>query len=103
MKRVIKTACIVLLAATVALLLAINYAYGPHAQADSSKARKAIRAEDTKVLCSEAVAYTADIGEPPKSVDDLVKSGYLKTIPKDFPTLKDCDSVASPKGTVNSH
>jgi hypothetical protein len=91
----VKTAWIFLLAATVASLLAINYAYGPHAQVQVYKAKAAIRAEDTRVLCSQAAAYTADIGEPPKSLDDLARTGYLKTIPKDFPTLKDCESFRS--------
>jgi hypothetical protein len=91
-RHTVKTAWIFLLASCVALLLEINYAYGPHAQVQMSKAKAAVRAEDMRALCSEAAAYTADIGVPPKSLDDLVRTGYLKTIPKDFPALKDCES-----------
>ena len=96
MRHTVKAAWIVLLTAIAALLLEINYAYGPHAQVQMNKAKAAVRAEDMRALCSEAAAYTADIGELPKSLDDLVRTGYLRAIPKDFPTLKDCESFQAP-------
>ena len=49
-----------------------------------SKARDAAIAEDTKVVHDAFVSYTKDHGHEPKCLDELVRSGYLKSIPKDF-------------------
>lgn len=42
------------------------------------------RQEDLFVMRSVIDQYTMDKGQPPKSAADLVRSGYLKEIPKDI-------------------
>jgi competence protein ComGC len=55
-----------------------------------ARAKAAIRAEETNVVHNAIIAYFEDHGRQPKCLDELVTSGYLKSIPEDFlPTAKD--------------
>ena len=53
------------------------------APAKIARARESIRAENAKVIRQATEIYTADKGHAPGSLDDLVQSGYLKSIPED--------------------
>ncbi len=46
-------------------------------------AREAVLREDLHTMRSAIDAYTADKQKAPQSLDDLVQSGYLKTMPVD--------------------
>jgi general secretion pathway protein G len=46
-------------------------------------AKEAVLKEDLYVMRHAIDAYTVDKQKAPQSLDDLVQSGYLKTIPKD--------------------
>jgi len=48
------------------------------------RAKAAVLAEDTNVVHNAIVAYSKDHGHQPKCLDELVTSGYLKSIPRDF-------------------
>jgi competence protein ComGC len=51
-----------------------------------SRAKAAILAEDTNAVHNAIAAYSEDHGHQPKCLDELVTSGYLKTIPRDVLT-----------------
>ena len=54
------------------------------------KAEEAIQVEDALVLQQATHAYTVDTGKAPQSLDDLVKAGYLKAVPRhDVPMESD--------------
>jgi general secretion pathway protein G len=65
-----------------ALVLAPTIAIIP-SRARISRTRTALRAENAKVIRDASETYTIDEGHAPDSLNDLVKSGYLKSIPKD--------------------
>ena len=46
-------------------------------------AREAVLREDLHVMRQAIDSYTMDKQKGPQSLDDLVQSGYLKTIPED--------------------
>jgi general secretion pathway protein G len=46
-------------------------------------AREAVLKEDLHVMRAAIESYTMDKNKAPQSLDDLVQSGYLKTIPED--------------------
>ncbi len=46
-------------------------------------AREAVLKEDLHIMREAISSYTMDKGKAPQSLDDLVQSGYLKTIPED--------------------
>ena len=46
-------------------------------------AREAVLKEDLHVMRAAIDSYTMDKQKAPQSLDDLVQSGYLKTIPED--------------------
>jgi general secretion pathway protein G len=52
------------------------------APAKIARARVTIRAENAKVIRDATETYTIEKGHAPDSLNDLVKSGYLKSIPK---------------------
>src|SRR5579862_8697395 len=54
-------------------------------------AREAVLKEDLHVMRSAIESYTMDKNKAPQSLDDLVQSGYLKTIPED-PMTHNTDS-----------
>ncbi len=47
------------------------------------KAKEAVLREDLHTMRSAIDSYTVDKQKAPQSLDDLVESGYLKTMPKD--------------------
>jgi competence protein ComGC len=49
-----------------------------------ARAKAGIRAEETNLVHNAIAAYFDDRGHQPKCLDELVTSGYLKAIPKDF-------------------
>ena len=46
-------------------------------------AREAVLKEDLHVMRAAIESYTMDKNKAPQSLDDLVQSGYLKTLPED--------------------
>jgi general secretion pathway protein G len=46
-------------------------------------AKEAVLKEDLHVMRNAIDSYTMDKGKAPQSLDDLVQSGYLKTLPLD--------------------
>jgi general secretion pathway protein G len=52
-------------------------------------AREAVLREDLHTLRSAIDSYTEDKGKAPQTLDDLVQSGYLKSIPTDPMTHRD--------------
>ena len=51
--------------------------------ASIKSAREAVLKEDLHVMRNAIDSYTMDKGKAPQSLDDLVQSGYLKSIPVD--------------------
>jgi general secretion pathway protein G len=51
--------------------------------ASIKSAREAVLKEDLHVMRNAIDSYTMDKGKAPQSLDDLVQSGYLKSIPLD--------------------
>jgi general secretion pathway protein G len=68
------------LALAVALSITVTIISAP---ARIARARESIRAEHAKAIRQATEIYTADKGHGPDSLNDLVKSGYLKSIPED--------------------
>jgi len=60
------------------LLLAV-----PRYTAAVKSAREAVLKEDLQTMRTAIDSYTMDKQKAPQSLDDLVQSGYLKTIPED--------------------
>jgi competence protein ComGC len=52
-------------------------------------AKEAILHEDCRVVRQAIDAYTVDLQKTPSSLTDLIQSGYLKALPKDF-SLEAC-------------
>jgi general secretion pathway protein G len=52
-------------------------------------AKEAVLREDCRVVHQAIDNYTVDLHKAPKSLDDVVQGGYLKTLPKDF-SLEAC-------------
>lgn len=65
---------------TAALSITVTILSAP---AKIARARESIRAENAKVIRQATEIYTADKGHGPDSLNDLVKSGYLKSIPEE--------------------
>jgi general secretion pathway protein G len=60
------------------LLLAV-----PRYTAAIKSAREAVLKEDLQTMRTAIDSYTMDKQQAPQSLDDLVQSGYLKTLPED--------------------
>lgn len=71
MRRIIPVMCTFVLAtmATSAYLRSVR------------RAEDAVRSADALVMRQAIRAYTIDKGKAPRCLDDLVKSGYLKSLP----------------------
>ena len=55
-----------------------------------TRANAAVLAEDRKAVHELILEYSRDHGHQPKCFDELVSSGYLKTIPKEMlPAIND--------------
>jgi general secretion pathway protein G len=52
-------------------------------------AKEAVLREDCRVVRQAIDAYTVDLQKTPNSLTDLIQSGYLKALPKDF-SLEAC-------------
>lgn len=55
----------------------------PRFNAAVTQAREAVLKEDLHVMREAIASYTMDKEKAPQSLDDLVQSGYLKSIPVD--------------------
>ncbi|HEY2858973.1 MAG TPA: prepilin-type N-terminal cleavage/methylation domain-containing protein [Terracidiphilus sp.] len=55
----------------------------PAYEAAVRAAREAVLREDLHTMRSAIDSYTADKQKAPQSLDDLVQSGYLRTVPED--------------------
>jgi general secretion pathway protein G len=65
-------------------------------------AKEAVLKEDLHVIRNAIDSYTMDKGKAPQGLDDLVQSGYLKSIPKD-PMTNSTDSwVTATDDTLES-
>jgi general secretion pathway protein G len=65
-------------------------------------AREAVLKEDLHVMRNAIDSYTMDKQKAPQSLDDLVQTGYLKTIPKDPMTHSSETWVATTDDTLQS-
>ena len=65
-------------------------------------AKEAVLKEDLHVLRNAIDSYTMDKEKAPQSLDDLVQSGYLKSIPKDPMTHSSETWVATTDDTLQS-
>jgi len=70
--------------------------------AAQKNAREAALKEDLHVLRDAIDSYTIDKNKAPQSLDDLVQSGYLKSIPKDPMTHSTETWVTSTDDTLQS-
>lgn len=59
------------------------------------KAKEAVLREDLFTLRTAIKSYTIDKGMAPDSLDDLVKGGYLKSLPRDPMTSSDATWVTT--------
>ena len=66
------------------------------------KAREAVLKEDLHTMRSAIDSYTVDKEQAPQSLDDLVQSGYLKTIPVDPMTTKADTWITSQSDVLTS-
>ena len=57
------------------------------------RAKEAVLRQDLYAMRSVIDQYTMDKGKAPQSLDDLVSTGYLRSIPKD-PTTNEANWVA---------
>ncbi len=72
----------------VALLVFCSILTMPYPPLSMERAKEAVLRQDLFMLRSLVSQYTLDLRKPPKSLDDLVKAGYLKKIPLDPMTGK---------------
>jgi len=87
----------------VMLIIAILAAIAiPAYVASIRAAREAVLREDLHVLRDAIDAYTNDKNKAPQTLDDLVSSGYLKTIPIDPVTHSNSTWVPSIDDTLQS-
>jgi general secretion pathway protein G len=87
----------------VMLIIAILAAIAiPAYVASIRAAREAVLREDLHVLRDAIDAYTNDKNKAPQSLDDLVSSGYLKTIPIDPVTHSNATWVPTIDDTLQS-
>ena len=87
----------------VMLIVAILSAIAIPAYLSSVKAAKeAVLKEDLHVLRGAIDAYTADKEKAPQSLDDLVQSGYLKSIPTDPMTHSSTTWVTATDDTLSN-
>ena len=65
-------------------------------------AKEAVLKEDLHVLRNAIDSYTMDKNKAPQSLDELVQTGYLKTIPKDPMTHSSETWVTATDDTLQS-
>ena len=74
----------------------------PSYMSSIKNAREAVLKEDLHVLRQAIDAYTNDKEKAPQSLDDLVSSGYLKSIPMDPMTHSNTTWVTATDDSVQS-
>lgn len=74
----------------------------PSYLASMKSAKEAVLKEDLHVMRDAIDSYTMDKGKAPQSLDDLVQSGYLKSIPTDPMTHANDSWVTSTDDTLES-
>ncbi len=70
--------------------------------ASIKNAKEAVLKEDLHVIRNAIDSYTMDKAKAPQSLDDLVQTGYLKSIPKDPMTHSSETWVTSTDDTLQS-
>jgi general secretion pathway protein G len=80
-------ACVLLVVAIAAVT--ILYVWMKAKKEEINHAKQAVLREDCKVIRGAINEYTADTGNPPGSLDDVIVAGYLKTLPAGF-SLEAC-------------
>jgi len=66
------------------------------------KAKEAVLREDLHTMRSAIDSYTVDKQKAPQSLEDLIESGYLKSMPKDPITNRTDSWVAGQEDTLMS-
>lgn len=74
----------------------------PSYLASLKSAKEAVLQEDLHVMRDAIDSYTMDKGKAPQSLDDLMQSGYLKSIPTDPMTHSNDSWVTSTDDTLES-
>lgn len=74
----------------------------PSYLASLKSAKEAVLKEDLHVMRDAIDSYTMDKGKAPQSLDDLMQSGYLKSIPTDPMTHATDTWVTSTDDTLES-
>ena len=74
----------------------------PSYMSSIKSAKEAVLKEDLHVMRSAIDSYTMDKGKAPQSLDDLVQSGYLKTVPTDPMTHSNDTWVTNTDDTLES-
>ncbi len=74
----------------------------PSYLASMKSAKEAVLKEDLHVMRDAIDSYTMDKGKAPQSLDDLMQSGYLKSIPTDPMTHANDTWVTATDDTLES-
>lgn len=74
----------------------------PSYLASLKSAKEAVLKEDLHVMRDAIDSYTMDKGKAPQSLDDLMQSGYLKSIPTDPMTHSNDTWVTATDDTLES-
>jgi general secretion pathway protein G len=75
--------------AFVLAMVAVIFLHAWMSQQAVHTAREAVLREDCKVVRGAIDDYTVDTGNAPRSLDDVIQAGYLKTLPARF-SLEAC-------------
>jgi len=90
---------LIIVMAIIAILASIAV---PSYLSSMKAAKEAVLKEDLHVMRNAIDSYTMDKGKAPQSLDDLVQSGYLKSIPADPITHSDQTWVTNTSDTYES-
>lgn len=90
---------LIIVMAVIAILASIAI---PRYLASVKSAKEAVLKEDLHVMRDAIDSYTMDKGKAPQSLDDLVQSGYLKSIPTDPMTHSNESWVTQTDDTLES-
>lgn len=90
---------LIIVMAVIAILASIAI---PRYLASVKSAKEAVLKEDLHVMRDAIDSYTMDKGKAPQSLDDLVQSGYLKSVPTDPMTHSNESWVTQTDDTLQS-
>jgi general secretion pathway protein G len=90
---------LVIVMAIIAILASLAI---PNFVSSIRNAKEAVLKEDLHVMRNAIDSYTMDKNKAPQSLDDLVQSGYLKSIPTDPMTHANDTWVTSTDDTLES-